>query len=56
MRNIAKMLRSSLIMRDYGELFKLSGEKKDIKKRAMGDWNTENGIRMSSRSLGEKLR
>lgn len=56
MRNIAKMLRSRLIRNDYWELFKLSWPRADIKKRAMENWNTENGIRMSARSLWEKLR
>lgn len=56
MRNMAKMLISKFIKNDYGELYKLSWPRDDLKKKSMWNWNTENGIRMSARSLGEKLR
>lgn len=55
-RNVAKMLVSRSIVTDYGNLFPFETMKEDFSKKSVVNFNTTNGIKVVSRSLGEKLR
>lgn len=55
-RNVAKMLISSSIVTDYGNLFPFNSSKEDFSKKSITNFDTTNGVKMVSRSLGEKLR
>lgn len=55
-RNVAKMLMNSSIVSDYGNLFPFSNAKEDMSKKSITNFDTTNGVKVVSRSLGEKLR
>lgn len=55
-RNVAKMLVSQSIVNDYGNLFPFASSKEDMSKKSVTNFDTTNGVKIVSRSLGEKLR
>ena len=55
-RNVAKMLVSKSIITDYGNLFPFATAKEDMSKKSITNFDTTNGIKIVSRSMGEKLR
>ncbi len=55
-RNVAKMLASKRLTDDFGQMFPFQVEKDDLSKRSITNFETTNGCKFVSRSLGEKLR
>lgn len=55
-RNVAKMLTTPSIIADYGELYPFEVKKKDLGKSAATSFESTNGIKIESKSLGEVLR
>lgn len=55
-RNVAKMLVSRSLVSDYGNLFPFSSGKDEMAKKSVTNFDTTNGVKVVSRSLGEKLR
>lgn len=55
-REIAKMLMTPSLMRDYWILFPFGGKREDLAKSSMSSFETTNGIKIESKSLGQTLR
>ena len=55
-RSVASMLFKPSILEDYGELFPVWLKKSDIKKSWGNDFETRNGVKIVSKSLGENVR
>lgn len=55
-RNVAKMLVTRSLVADYGNLFPSNYGREDMSKKSMSNFDTSNGVKVVSRSLGEKLR
>lgn len=53
---IALKLMNKKLERDYGVLFSLKGGNEDLEKKSVGEFDTRNGIKVLSASLGEKIR
>ena len=56
MRNVAKMLFKKTIVADYGVLFPISTKRDELKKKSLSNFETTNGVKISSKSLGQTLR
>lgn len=55
-REVAKMLFKKKIIQDYWLLFPLETKKEDLKKKSLSNFETTNGVKISSKSLGQTLR
>ena len=55
-KQIALDLMNSKLEADYGILFSVNGSREDMEKKSIGDFDTKNGVKVLSASLGEKLR
>lgn len=55
-RNIAKMLFKKSILQDYWTLFPLTTKKEELKKKSLSDFECTNGVKITSKSLGQTLR
>ncbi len=55
-KQIALDLMNSKLEADYGVLFSVNGSREDMEKKSIGDFDTKNGVKVLSASLGEKLR
>lgn len=53
---IALKLMNKKLERDYGVLFSLKGGNEDLEKKSVGEFDTRNGVKVLSASLGEKIR
>lgn len=53
---VAKMLFEESIIRDYGIIFPLEVKKEDLTKRSLSNFETTNGVKIESKSLGQTLR
>ena len=56
LRNIARMLLSKKLSKDFWELFPLSSPREDLSKKSIWNFNATNGVKVMARSLGENLR
>lgn len=54
--NIAKMLFKNSIVNDYWTLFPLETKKSELKKKSLHNFESKNGVKISSKSLGQTLR
>lgn len=55
-REIAKMLNKGSVVQDHGVLFPFSTKKEDFAKKALSNFETTNGVKVESKSLGQTLR
>lgn len=55
-KQIALDLMNAKLEADYGILFSVNGSREDMEKKSIGDFDTKNGVKVLSASLGEKLR
>lgn len=55
-REIAKMLCVKSIVDDYWMLFPFQSKKEDLTKRSLQNFETTNGVKVASKSLGQTLR
>lgn len=50
------LLFNKKLQADYGELYTLKGSREEMESKSIGDFDTKNGIKVMSASLGEKIR
>lgn len=55
-REIAKMLCKSSIVKDYWNLFPFESKKEDLAKRSLSNFEATNGVKIASKSLWQTLR
>jgi predicted phage terminase large subunit-like protein len=55
-REIAKMLCKKSIVDDYGMLFPFTSKQSDFAKKSLTNFETTNGVKIESKSLGQTLR
>ena len=53
---VAKMLMEDSITEDYGMLFPLESKREDLAKKSVSNFDSTNGVKIETRSLGQTLR
>lgn len=53
---VAKMLLEDSIVEDYGVLFPLESKREDLAKKSVSNFESTNGVKIESKSLGQTLR
>lgn len=53
---VAKMLMEDSIVEDYGMLFPIESKKEDLAKRSVSNFESTNGVKIESKSMGQTLR
>ncbi len=55
-REIAKMMCKKSVVEDHGMLFPMETKASDLAKKSLSNFETTNGVKIASKSLGQTLR